>query len=473
MNPNTNQLLHYQAMNTLKQMTLTLLAAILLAACGSNTQTEKLITLQNPIIPGYFADPSIVEHEGKFYMYVTADPWGAEFLSCWVSDDFQNWTFNQLNWPTKAACTSPLSNGNNVWAPSVVKKGDAFYMYISVGSEVWCGRAEHPLGPWENMLGNQPMLPFDTTRYCHVIDAEAFIDDDGRAYLYWGSGWDWINGRCFAAELSEDMSSFCTEPVEVTPTRYFEGPLMVKHDGKYYLTYSEGKTVEDTYEVRYAVGDNPLGPFTEAENSPILTTNESLNVYGPGHHTVFTFKDTYYILYHRHRLPFEMGTAYRQTCINRMEFDDSNGQIKNIVPYGNQLFPDLSTQKATHILPKSVTASSEKAEYTMAACVLDKDYSTRWEAAEEDKNAWIQAEFEPSTLVKEMEMRFEYAWKDYYPLIQTSADGSDWETVADYRAQGISGSPIRVAIDKRVTFIRIAFAPKGEAVPSLWEISFQ
>ena len=87
-------------------------------------------------------------------------------------------------------------------------KGDTFYMYVSVGSEVWCGKAKHPLGPWENALGNQPMIPGDTTRYYHVIDAEAFVDDDGKSYLYWGSGWNWTNGHCFAAELNDDMSSF-------------------------------------------------------------------------------------------------------------------------------------------------------------------------------------------------------------------------------------------------------------------------
>ena len=49
----------------------------------------RMIELQNPILPGYFADPSLVQYDGKFYMYVTADPWGTDFLSCWVSDDFQ------------------------------------------------------------------------------------------------------------------------------------------------------------------------------------------------------------------------------------------------------------------------------------------------------------------------------------------------------------------------------------------------
>jgi beta-xylosidase len=46
----------------------------------------------NPIIPGYFADPSLVQHDGKFYVYATIDPWGGDTLACWESDDFRSWT---------------------------------------------------------------------------------------------------------------------------------------------------------------------------------------------------------------------------------------------------------------------------------------------------------------------------------------------------------------------------------------------
>jgi GH43 family beta-xylosidase len=55
----------------------------------------------NPILPGYFADPSLVLHDGKFYLYATIDPWGGRTLGCWESSDFKNWTFRELNWPTK------------------------------------------------------------------------------------------------------------------------------------------------------------------------------------------------------------------------------------------------------------------------------------------------------------------------------------------------------------------------------------
>ena len=444
---------------------------LLLVSCGKQAQEQKEITLQNPILPGYFADPSIVEYEGKFYMYVTADPWGGNFLSCWESDDFQNWTFHKLNWPTKEACTSSLSNENMVWAPSVVRKGDSFYMYISVGSEVWCGKAEHPLGPWENMLGDKPMIAFDTTYYYHVIDAEAFVDEDGKAYLYWGSGWEWINGHCFAAELNDDMCTFKSEIVEVTPTRYFEGPLMIKRDSVYYLTYSEGKTIDKTYEVRYAVGDNPFGPFTEAENSPILKTDEELQVYGPGHHTVFSLQGKDYILYHRHRLPFQEGSAYRQVCISELKFDDAKKQINNITPVHTQSFPAINKNPKTYIQPVSIKASSETENYK-AANMQDNNFATLWKASADEENPWVIAQFAPDTKIDTMEVRFEYPWKNYYTKIETSADGEQWNTVIDYLCEGVSGSPVIIPVGAETSYIRMSFDKEGDTEVAIWDVYF-
>jgi beta-xylosidase len=65
-------------------------------------------------------------------------------------------------------------------------------MYISVESEIWCKVADSPLSSWGNILKDKPMVPYDTTKYYHVIDAEVFIDKDGKTYLYWGFGWEYI-----------------------------------------------------------------------------------------------------------------------------------------------------------------------------------------------------------------------------------------------------------------------------------------
>ncbi len=445
-----------------------------LSACQpKQNSTEKLTELANPIIAGYFADPSIVQHEGKFYLYATADPWGKEFLSCWVSDDFQNWTFNKLNWPTKEACTSPLSNENMVWAPSIIKKGDTFYMYVSVGSEIWCGKANHPLGPWENMLKDKPLIPYETTKYYHAIDAEAFIDDDGTPYLYWGSGWDWTNGHCFAAELDEDMCTFKSEWTEVTPEHFFEGPLVNKVGDTYYLTYSEGVTMDDTYEVRYATSKSPMGPFKEAANSPILKTDRELNVYGPGHHTVFSYLDKNYILYHRHRLPFVTGTAYRQICINELIFDETTGTIQNITPYNTQSFPNLIKEKKGGIVPSQIECSSEENQTYAATNVLDNSYATLWKPSLDDKSPFLILSFEEGTSLQSMDIRFEYAWNTYYPKLEYQTEGKEWKIVADYSQEGISGSPVTFEINQPTKQLRLSFPYPEKEETAIWTLSFQ
>jgi beta-xylosidase len=434
---------------------------------------HKTVTLNNPIIPGYFADPSVVEFEGKYYLYATVDPWGADFLSCWVSDDFANWTFHKLNWPTKEACSTNFSRENMVWAPSVIKRGDSFYMYISVGSEIWCGSAKHPLGPWTNMLDNKPLVPFDTTWYSHEIDAEVFVDDDARAYLYWGSGWGWINGRCWVAELNDDMASFKSDKIEITPESYFEAPWMIKNRGKYFLTYSEGKTIEDSYEVRYAVGDSPYGPFVQADNSPILTKNDSLQVYGPGHHTIVSLHGRHYILYHKHRLPFIPGNAYRQICSNPLNFDDNGLLIKNIIPENTIEIPRLTKNKRSIVSPKELITSSSKDQNSLPGNMLDQHYGTRWEASEDDEKPVLKALFDKSQLLDNVEIRFEYASKKYFFIAEVSTDGNQWKEIADYSVSGIEGSPVILKINQRIKAFRLRFSGTDlNTVPAVWEIVF-
>ncbi len=305
---------------------LILLIAFFLFSCD----TVKKETLSNPIIEGDYADPSIVEYQGKYFIYATIDPWGADSLAVLYSTDFKNWETAHLNWPTKAACTSPTSSGNMVWAPSVIKATDGrFYMYVSVGSEVWVGVSEHPLGPWKNAKeDNSPLIAATAFPDCHMIDAEVFIDDDGEVYLYWGSGFNWMNGHCFVVNLSDDMVSMKNDPVDVTPPNFFEAPFMLKVKDNYYLMYSEGLCYNETYEVRYSIGETPFGPWKEGKNSPILTTSKDSTTRGPGHHAVYQEDGQAYILYHRIRESNDKG-LFRELCIDSLNFD-SSGFIEKV-----------------------------------------------------------------------------------------------------------------------------------------------
>lgn len=304
--------------------------------CFTTACNQKLIT--NPIIDGYFADPSIVQHDGKYYIYATIDPWGGEELAVFESSDFKNWTQKRINWPTKAQCTSPTSMGAMVWAPAVIQGKDGnFYMYVSVGSEIWAGKSEHPLGPWENAKAdNSPLISTEDPEVVHTIDADCFIDDDGQVYLYWGSGFNWVNGHCMVVKLKDDMVTFDGPMQDITPPNYFEGPHMIKRNGQYYLMYSDGKAIDHTYKIRYATGPSPVGPWTEGPNSPILQTNADSTIYGPGHHTVFRKNDQDYLLYHKIK-PQKEEYVLRQLNIDSLNYD-SQGHIKKINPSGVKAF---------------------------------------------------------------------------------------------------------------------------------------
>jgi len=286
---------------------------------------------KNPIIPGYFADPTVVKDKDLYFIYATIDPWGGDELAVFETKDFKQFKRHHLNWPTKAACTSPTSNNSMVWAPSVVKGTDGkFYMYVSVGSEIWAGVSDKPLGPWRNLKPDQtPLVSAADFKKVHNIDADCFIDTDGQAYLYWGSGFNWVNGKCMAVKLKADMYSFDGEPQEVTPPAYFEAPHMIKKKNQYYLMYSSGKAIDDTYKVGYAVGNSPFGPFKTGINSPILQTIPNTKTIGPGHHTVINFKGKDFILYHR-IVPQDKEYVLRELCMDSLNFDEK-GNIKKVL----------------------------------------------------------------------------------------------------------------------------------------------
>lgn len=117
----------------------------------------------NPLLPGYYADPTIIEDNGTFYVFATSDipSWNdITKLAVWSSKDFVNWKCDYLNWPTKEACKSATGMPSGVWAPSLIKAPDGkFYMYVTVGQEVWVGVAQNLPGPWKNALANnQPLI---------------------------------------------------------------------------------------------------------------------------------------------------------------------------------------------------------------------------------------------------------------------------------------------------------------------------
>lgn len=272
----------------------------------------------NPIFDGWYADPEIHFFAGRYYVYPTYSALyeNQTFFEVWSSSNLADWRnegrildFADVPWSTNRAA----------WAPSVAERDGRYYFYFSAGDGAGIGVAvsDHPAGPFKDALGG-PLVK----EYHHgaqPIDAHAFIDDDGRAYLYYG-GWK----HAVVVELGADMISTVGEFREITPELYVEGPFMLKRNGTYYFMWSEGSWGDASYSVAYARSDSPFGPFVREgkvlESDPAIATSA-------GHHSVLQIPgtDDWYIAYHRRPLT-ETDRDHRVVCLERMYFD-AEGRI--------------------------------------------------------------------------------------------------------------------------------------------------
>lgn len=214
----------------------------------------------NPILPGYFADPTIKKFGDTYYIYATTDGSGAGFgpAQLWCSKDFKNWTLMPMNWP----------DSHWIWAPDVMQNeadGKYYYLYCQP-CKLHLGVGDTPRGPWKNVLGeSEAVLVEDRfVKNAITLDGQTFRDDDGSVYMYWGTWGIYKGFGCGAGKLNPDMKSFSeTKLIPNTEvTHFFEAPFVFKRNGIYYFLYSCEHCEDASYRVDYATAKSPLGPYT-------------------------------------------------------------------------------------------------------------------------------------------------------------------------------------------------------------------
>lgn len=433
----------------------------------------------NPIIPGYYADPTIIEDNGTFYIYATSDlkSWNdISKMGVWSSTDLKNWTCSYLNWPTKEQAKTDTGLPDGVWAPSVVKAPNGkFYMYVTIGREVWVGVAAHPLGPWKNARSdNQPLIRHKEYFYVETIDAECFIDDDGEAYLYWGSSDSGFNieGRCLAVKLNKDMASFEGTPKDVTPPYFFEAPYMLKENGTYYFMYSYGKTWDKTYQVRYATGKTPFGPWKEGIVRPILVANEKDDrITSTGHHTILNYKGKHYIVYHRFNTlgDYDISANLRQLAIDELIIS-SDGVMEHVLTTHRGTLPTIESKRKNLAFDAKATSSSDLNPISKASYVNDENNGTLW-IGNSTASESIVLDFERETAIEDIEIYVEYPIYAYAYEISTSKNGTDWTTVDDQAKNTKIGSPMSFKQKLKTRYIKVTLKDNKIAPrPGIWEI---
>ena len=285
-----------------------------LFAIAASAQEEVRSAVEGQLL---LADPFVLEDDGWFYIYGTH---AADGIVVYRSRDMLKWSDKCGKAKNALALHKDDVWGEKwFWAPEVYKVGEKYIMTYSAEEHICYAEADSPCGPFVQRE-QRPYLPNEKG-----IDSSFFFDDDGKAYIYWVR---FTHGNViWVAEMSRDLHEVKLETArrlidveegtwEHLMGRVAEGPAVLKHKGKYYLTYSCNDYQSKDYAVGVAVADSPMGEFRRLEGNPIL--HRYAGYVGTGHHTLLPTKRGLYIVFHAHNSDEKIHP--RQTLIAPIRF---------------------------------------------------------------------------------------------------------------------------------------------------------
>lgn len=292
---------------------LTLAALFALASPGTTRATQ--VSPHDPVMA----------KEGDTYYLFSTDP-GIRFYR---STDMVTWKLADQVFhaePTWAKKVAPDFNGH-LWAPDIIQKDGKFYLYYSVSAfgkntsaiGVAINKTLNPASPdykWEDQGIVIQSIP--GRDFWNAIDPNVVVDDQGNAWMSFGSFWGGI--KLFKLDASwtkpAEPQEWYTLARREHPasadernpgTAAIEAPFIYKKGGYYYLFVSwdlccRGKNstykmmVGRSKDVRGTYLDKTGKSMTEGGGSLLLAGNEKWP--GLGHNGVYNFDGKDIIVFH-------------------------------------------------------------------------------------------------------------------------------------------------------------------------------
>ncbi len=279
------------------------------------------------ILPDFHADPSAHAWAGRYWIYPSTDEPGStswrqmKSWNCYSSTDLVNWerhgeifSLDKISWAKNAA-----------WAPDCMERNGKYYFYFPAALQIGVAVSDNPDGPFEDALG-KPLITAEEAAGCQTraIDPNIFIDDDGRAYLFFSGG-----EHVGVVELNEDMVSKRGPVQKLALEHCAEGIWVHKRNGIYYFSYprqvrAAGKLIQDLV---YSTSTNILGPYDY--RGTILATG-GRNV----HHSTMQVGEQWYLFYH-----VEGPSPYERRVCAEYLYHDDDGSIRPIAMTGEGIAP--------------------------------------------------------------------------------------------------------------------------------------
>ena len=394
------------------------------------------------------ADPAVVEFRGEYYMFVTRTH------GYWHSTDLQNWDFIKPNdW---------YPQGSN--APAAHNYKDSV-LYVC-GDPSGCMSVLYTDDPKSGNWKATPGILFD------LQDPDLFIDDDGRAYMFWGSsnvypirGMELDPNRRFLPKTEKkelfnlDLAKHGWERFgenHVSDTNlggFIEGPWLTKHNGKYYMQYAAPGTQFNVYGDGVYVADSPMGPYTYQKHNPI-SYKPGGYMNGAGHGSTVVGPGGKYWHFSSMALAINVGWE-RRLCMFPTKFD-ADGIMYCDTRFGD--YPHYAPAVPGHhgdfrgwmllSYGKPVTVSSQ-VDGNDAQGLTDEKTKSFWLASKNDDTQWATIDLQTPANVCAIQVNFHDHKCDMYGrydglrtryTIEGSLDGNEWHTIVD-RSNSYKATP--------------------------------
>lgn len=423
-------------------------------ALATGETAQERPTICNPLDLAYrfeLAAPSFREAADPTAIYFHSQYWifASKTGGYWHSPDFIHW---RLVVPTGL----PLE----AWAPTVAAiKGRLYFATTDSG-----------IYTTDDPLKGQWVLVSKDLNVGH--DADLFLDDDGRLYLYsgcsdkdpiWGEELDIAQEfkpmgrrvnliypdllhRGWEARRSATEASNPATDKAHPKAPWIEGSWMNKVGGRYYLQYSAPGTECDTYGDGVFVSDHPLGPFVYQPYSPFSLKPTGF-ARGAGHSS--TFQDSKGNYWHIATITISKRDMFeRRLGVYPVRFFPDGQMACNTYlgdypqyPPGVADDPFDSNSPGWMLLSlnKPVAASSELPGFP-ASRAVDENLHDWWSAATGNRGEWLQVDLGKVCRINALQLNF--ADQDSHQLgrlrddayryrVETSDDGRNWTTILD------------------------------------------
>jgi len=409
------------------------------------------------------ADPAVVTFRGEYYMFVTRS------MGYWHSTDLTHWDFiTPEKW---------YFQGSNAPAAHNYKDSVLYVTGDPSGSMSMLYTDNPKKGDWKAV----PSILND------LQDPDLFIDDDGQAYMFWGSSNKFpIRAKTLDKNLRFRPSEKTYELFNLDAAKhgwerfgenhqdtvlggYIEGPWLTKHQGKYYMQYAAPGTEFNVYGDGVYTSDHPLGPYHYAPNNPIAYKPGGF-ANGAGHgSTIVGPKEQYW---HFGSMAVSVNVGWERRICMFPTFFDADGLMYSDTYFGDypHYAPSAPSKKGEFTgwmllsYNKPVRASSVAHQYKIENLV-DENIKTFWLAAANDSLQWVEIDLQATANVYALQINYHDYQSGLYGripglyhryLIEGSIDGETWEVLIDKRRsfQDTPNDYVVLEEPKKVRYVR-------------------